>query len=77
MELTPVRAPRPARSFGRSFVRTLEMIKFSHSVFALPFALLALVLAVGGWPPLGLLGWAIAVGTIPAVHGMSEGGPRG
>lgn len=30
--------------------RTLEMIRFSHSVFALPFALLALVLASGGWP---------------------------
>ncbi|MBL9087739.1 MAG: UbiA family prenyltransferase [Planctomycetia bacterium] len=26
------------------------MIRFSHSVFALPFALLALVLAAGGWP---------------------------
>jgi 4-hydroxybenzoate polyprenyltransferase len=26
------------------------MIKFSHTVFALPFALLAAVLAAGGWP---------------------------
>ena len=26
----------------------LEMIKFRHSVFALPFALMALVLAAGG-----------------------------
>lgn len=29
----------------------LEMIRFSHSVFALPFALLSLVLAAGGVPP--------------------------
>ena len=28
----------------------LEMIKFSHSVFALPFALLAMLVAAGGWP---------------------------
>jgi 4-hydroxybenzoate polyprenyltransferase len=37
-------------------VRTaLEMIKFSHTVFALPFALLAAVLAAGGWPPFSTL----------------------
>jgi 4-hydroxybenzoate polyprenyltransferase len=42
-----------------SLVKTLEMIKFSHSVFALPFALLSLVLAAGGWPPLPLLGWVL------------------
>jgi 4-hydroxybenzoate polyprenyltransferase len=35
---------------------TLEMIKFSHTLFALPFALLAAVLAAGGWPPLSTLG---------------------
>ena len=29
---------------------TLEMIKFSHTLFALPFALLAAFLAAGGWP---------------------------
>ena len=29
---------------------TLEMIRFSHTLFALPFALLAAVLAAGGWP---------------------------
>jgi 4-hydroxybenzoate polyprenyltransferase len=32
------------------------MIKFSHTVFALPFALLAAVLAAGGWPPPMTLG---------------------
>ena len=34
----------------RSVRTTLEMIKFSHTLFALPFALLAAVLAAGGWP---------------------------
>jgi 4-hydroxybenzoate polyprenyltransferase len=33
----------------------LEMIKFSHTIFALPFALLSAVLAAGGWPPLSTL----------------------
>ena len=28
----------------------LEMIKFEHTVFALPFAYLGMVLAAGGWP---------------------------
>lgn len=42
-------APATAGAAGR-LRRTLEMIRFSHSVFALPFALLALVLAAGGWP---------------------------
>lgn len=43
----PVRHPwRPARAlqFGR---RLLELIRFSHTVFALPFALLAAILAWG------------------------------
>jgi 4-hydroxybenzoate polyprenyltransferase len=38
---------------------TLEMIRFSHSVFALPFALLALVLASGGWPRAAVLLWTL------------------
>ena len=34
---------------------TLEMIKFSHTLFALPFALYSAVLAAGGWPSAGTL----------------------
>lgn len=45
--------------FLASTRRTLEMIKFEHSVFALPFALLGAMLAAGGWPPWGVLGWIV------------------
>jgi 4-hydroxybenzoate polyprenyltransferase len=38
---------------------TLEMIKFEHSVFALPFALTGAVLAVRGWPGWRELGWIV------------------
>jgi 4-hydroxybenzoate polyprenyltransferase len=43
----------------RSTRITLEMIKWEHSIFALPFALTATVLAANGWPPLRVLGWII------------------
>ena len=35
------------------------MIKWEHSVFALPFALTAALLAAGGLPPLRTLGWIL------------------
>jgi 4-hydroxybenzoate polyprenyltransferase len=38
---------------------TLEMIKWEHSIFALPFALTGTVLAAGGWPRLAVLGWIL------------------
>jgi 4-hydroxybenzoate polyprenyltransferase len=38
---------------------TLEMIKWEHSIFALPFALTGTVLAAGGWPRLAILGWIL------------------
>lgn len=38
----------------------LEMIKFSHTVFALPFALTGMVLAADGLPPLRTLAWIVA-----------------
>jgi 4-hydroxybenzoate polyprenyltransferase len=43
----------------RSTRVTLEMIKWEHSVFALPFALTGAVLAAGGWPKLVVLGWIL------------------
>lgn len=45
----------PPQSVFRSIGTTLEMIKFSHTLFALPFALLSAVLAAGGWPRLSTL----------------------
>ncbi len=47
-------APRP-----HAIVATLSMIKFAHTVFALPFALLSAVLAAGGIPPLPKLFWIL------------------
>jgi 4-hydroxybenzoate polyprenyltransferase len=46
-------------SLWKSTAVTLEMIKWEHSVFALPFALTGAVLAAGGWPPLRVLGWIV------------------
>jgi 4-hydroxybenzoate polyprenyltransferase len=43
----------------RSTRVTLEMIKWEHSVFALPFALMGAVLAAGGWPAWRTLGWIV------------------
>jgi 4-hydroxybenzoate polyprenyltransferase len=46
-------------SVWKSTVVTLEMIKWEHSIFALPFALTGAVLAAGGWPTLHVLGWIV------------------
>lgn len=43
----------------RSTRLTLEMIKWEHSVFALPFALTGAVLAAGGWPSPRALFWIV------------------
>src|SRR5579863_397054 len=38
---------------------TLEMIKWEHSIFALPFALTAALLAAHGLPAARILGWIL------------------
>src|SRR5580658_10524085 len=43
----------------RSIGITLEMIKWEHSVFALPFALTGAMLAAHGWPPAAKLAWIV------------------
>ena len=43
----------------RSTRITLEMIKWEHSIFALPFALTGAVLAANGWPPVSVLFWIV------------------
>jgi 4-hydroxybenzoate polyprenyltransferase len=40
-------------------VRFLRLIRFSHTIFALPFALGALVVAANGWPSLKILGLVV------------------
>lgn len=43
----------------KRLVDTLSLVKFSHSVFALPFALMGAWLAAGGPPDLGTLAWIV------------------
>ncbi|MEG9438321.1 UbiA family prenyltransferase [Edaphobacter sp. HDX4] len=43
----------------KSTVITLEMIKWEHSIFALPFALTGAVLAAGAWPSVHALIWIV------------------
>src|SRR5215813_13354678 len=38
-----------------AIVRFLQLIRFSHTIFALPFALGALIVAANGWPSLRVL----------------------
>jgi 4-hydroxybenzoate polyprenyltransferase len=54
---SPPKGPRT--SLTRRFFGTLELIKFSHSVFALPFALSAMLVAAHGVPSLWTLFWIL------------------
>ncbi len=45
--------------FLRNVGVTLEMIKWEHSIFALPFALCGAMLAAHGWPPAAKLAWIV------------------
>jgi 4-hydroxybenzoate polyprenyltransferase len=38
----------------------LDAIKFEHTIFALPFAYIAMLLAAGGWPGAWTVGWVTA-----------------
>ncbi|HPS03212.1 MAG TPA: UbiA-like polyprenyltransferase [Candidatus Sumerlaeota bacterium] len=53
----PVEAPR---GMAAKLAVVLEMIKFRHSVFALPFALSAMLVAARGWPSLWVTFWIVA-----------------
>jgi 4-hydroxybenzoate polyprenyltransferase len=59
----PVMEPQGPGGAPASLVRkiriTLEMIKFEHSIFALPFALTGAMLAVGGLPSWRQISWLI------------------
>jgi 4-hydroxybenzoate polyprenyltransferase len=52
----------------------LEMIKIEHTLFALPFALIGMLLAAGGWPAWRTVGWIVAamVGARSAAMGWNR-----
>lgn len=52
------------RRFFQRLFAVLEMIKFQHTVFALPFALLSMLWAAGGWP-----GWRTFLWILGAMVG--------
>jgi 4-hydroxybenzoate polyprenyltransferase len=52
----------------------LEMVKFEHTLFALPFAFLGMLLAAGGLPPWRTIGWIVVamVGARSAAMGFNR-----
>jgi len=50
------------------------MIKFEHTLFALPFALMGMMLAAGGWPAWRVVGWILVamVGARSAAMGFNR-----
>ncbi|HLX10144.1 MAG TPA: UbiA-like polyprenyltransferase [Thermoanaerobaculia bacterium] len=57
--------PMAAKSFTGQVKTVLEMVKIEHTLFALPFAFMGMLLAAGGWPPWRTVGW-IAVAMVGA-----------
>ena len=51
--------------------KVLSMIKFSHSIFALPFALQAAWLAAGGRPAWGTLAWIVVAAVCARTAAMA------
>jgi 4-hydroxybenzoate polyprenyltransferase len=50
---------------------TLEMIKWEHSIFALPFALTAAMLAASGWPRVDQFFWIVVCMILARSAGMA------
>lgn len=59
IRMSTTAAAGPLVRFWRKTRIILEMIKFEHTVFALPFALMAAFVAARGVPPLRILGWIL------------------
>jgi 4-hydroxybenzoate polyprenyltransferase len=61
-------------SFLRSLSTVLEMIKFEHTLFALPFAFLGMVLAARGWPSWATVLWIVVamIGARSAAMGFNR-----
>ena len=60
--------------FFRSLSTVLEMIKFEHTLFALPFAFLGMLLAAEGWPSWRTVAWVVVamVGARSAAMGFNR-----
>ena len=57
-----------------TFKNYLELVKFSHTVFALPFALASMLVAAHGFPPVRIFGWILLamVGARTAAMGFNR-----
>src|SRR3954451_6358575 len=58
----------------RTLSTVLEMIKIEHTLFALPFAFLGMLLAAGGWPSWRTVLWIVVamVGARSAAMGFNR-----
>lgn len=67
MTATTPRAIQVARNY-------LELVKFSHTIFALPFALAGMIVAANGLPEMRIFAWIIAamVGARTAAMGFNR-----
>src|SRR5215207_3353586 len=63
-----------ANTFVHQGRTVLEMIKIEHTLFALPFAFLGMLLAAGGWPPWRTVFWIVVamVGARSAAMGFNR-----
>ena len=46
-------------TFAKPLATVLRMIKFEHTLFALPFAFMGMILAAEGWPAWRTVGWIV------------------
>jgi 4-hydroxybenzoate polyprenyltransferase len=62
------------RSIAGQSKTVLEMIKIEHTLFALPFAFMGMLLAAKGWPPWRTVGWIVVamVGARSAAMGWNR-----
>lgn len=58
MNTESIASPQP-RPFWERVRDYLELVKFSHTVFALPFALAAMFVSADGLPPWRIFGWIL------------------
>lgn len=61
-------------TFFQKLLNLLELIKFSHTIFALPFALISMMVAARGFPPVSIFGWIILcmIGARTAAMGFNR-----